>query len=87
MLAAITSTLAKPAVKYGLAALAALALVGGALWYVHSVREAGRAEGSAQTQIVVQQKTIETQRKINDAEAKGPRTKSDAVRRLRDGTF
>jgi hypothetical protein len=84
---AIPAFLAKPAVKWGGLALLGLALVVGALWYAGHLRSEGKKEGAAETTVIVQQKTIEVQRKINDAESKGPRTKSDAELRLRAGTF
>jgi hypothetical protein len=60
------------------AALAAIAL--GALWWVFS-----EGKHSARTDSL--EKTIETQRSITDADARGPRTPDDVDRRLRDGSF
>lgn len=87
MFASAAAFFAKPLVKWGALALAALGLVVGALWYAGHLRSEGKKEGAAETTVIVQQKTIEVQRKINDAESKGPRTRSHAIDRLDAGTF
>jgi hypothetical protein len=64
---------------------AAIAItVAGGLWFVF---HKGETSGAAAVTVKVQQRTIEVQRKITDAEAAGPRTPSDVVQRLLDGTF
>lgn len=73
--------------KWTWIAAAVVVAVTAALLYRAHVYDSGVSAGSAQTQIVVQQKTIEVQRKINDAESKGPRTRDDAINRLDAGTF
>lgn len=61
-------------------AVAVAVLVVGAAWWLYDSggdAERGRAAG----------RTIETQRSITDADARGPRTPDAVDRRLRDGTF
>ncbi len=60
-----------------------LAILAG-VWFVY---HKGETAGSAAVTNVVQQTTIEVQRKMDDAQAHGPRTQSDAIKRLRDHTF
>lgn len=52
----------------------------GAMWWAF-------AEGKDAARTDSLGKTIETQRSITDADARGPRTPDDVDRRLRDGTF
>jgi hypothetical protein len=57
-----------------------MATVLGAMWWAFSEgKDAGRTDNI--------EKTIATQRSINDADAHGPRTPDDVDRRLRDGNF
>jgi hypothetical protein len=65
----------------------ALLAVVGALGYSAFVYHKGESAGGAAVTAKVQQKTIQTQRKIDDAEAHGPRTPHDVSRRMRDGSF
>lgn len=68
---------AKPLVRYGLIALAVLALVGGALWYVDDVRDEGVESGAATVTNAVQKETIE---KLHEAQQSKERT-DEEVRR------
>lgn len=62
-----------------LALAAAIAVLAAAWWLYDEGRDAGRADSL--------RGTIDTQRKINDADALGPRTPDDVDKRLRDGRF
>lgn len=63
--------------------LAGLAIAGAVLLAVLKIRQGGRdAERADQLQ-----RNAETQRRITDADAAGPRTPDDVDRRLRDGSF
>jgi hypothetical protein len=75
--------LAKPAAKWILAGVVAIALAGAAVYITGALRQGGRdAERADQGA-----KTIKRQEKINDADARGPRTPDAVDRRLRDGSF
>ena len=69
--------------RFGLAAIVAVVAVGAILWIYEEGKEAG---GDAVRADSIE-KTIETQRRIDDAEARGPRTPDDVDQRLRDGKF
>lgn len=64
----------------GLAVLAVVAAVAGALWYAYSEGKASE-RGKQATQVV------KTQQRINKADAKGPRTATEVDNRLKEGTF
>lgn len=72
--------LTSPTGRIILAVLAAIALFGGYTLYVY---DSGR--GAAKTEDL--KATIETQKKIDDAQAHGPRTPDAVDQRLRDGSF
>lgn len=79
MMALLTSPLA----KWLIAGIVAVVLAGAAVYVTGALRQAGRdAERADQNA-----KTLETQEKINDADARGPRTPDAVDRRLRDGKF
>jgi hypothetical protein len=73
--------------KWTWIAVGVLVAITAALLYIAHVRNEGIAEGEAKVEVIVQQHTIQTQRKMDNAEAKGPRTQSDVVKRMRDGSF
>lgn len=60
--------------------IAIAVLLAGAAWWLYDA--GGDAERGRSAE-----KTIETQRSITDADARGPRTPDDVDRRLRDGSF
>lgn len=63
--------------------IVAFAAIGAVVIVLARAFGAGRAaEKAAQ-----QERTIETQRRIQDADARGPRTADDVDKRLRDGSF
>ncbi len=61
----------------------AAALIGAVVLVLARVFGAGKAAQRFEQL----QDTVETQRRIQDADAAGPRTADDVDRRLRDGTF
>jgi hypothetical protein len=61
----------------------ALALAGALTYAVSTLRQGGRDAERADTNATV----IETQERIKDADAAGPRTPDATERRLRDGSF
>jgi hypothetical protein len=69
--------------KFGLAVIAAVAVLGVVGW----IYLEGRSSGGNAARVDQLGKTIETQRSITDADAHGPRTPDDVDRRLRDGSF
>lgn len=69
--------------KLGIA-LVAIVAAGGVAFYIY---DEGRDSGSTAVRVEHLEKTNETQRKIEDADAHGPRTPDDVDRRLRDGRF
>ena len=77
------AVLANPIIKWLIAGIVAVVLAGAADYLTGALRQAGcdaeRADQNA--------KTLETQGKINDADARGPRTPDAVDRRLRDGSF
>jgi hypothetical protein len=72
MLAFITS-------KTGLALIGAAAIVLLLMFVFHKGEQAGKADDL--------KTTVETQKRIDDADAKGPRTSGDVDKRLKDGRF
>ncbi len=64
-------------VVIGVAFLWGLVLLVGKLMSAGAAKERGKQ----------MEETVETQRRIQDADAAGPRTADDVDRRLRDGTF
>jgi hypothetical protein len=74
------SPLAVKAIAAGAVLLAILAGV----WFIY---HKGETSGGAAVTVKVQQRTIEVQRKITDAEDRAPRTPRDVSKRLRDGSF
>lgn len=75
--------LTKPIAKWIVAGVATIAIAGAAVYVTGALRQGGRdAERADQGA-----KTIKTQEKINDADARGPRTPDAVDRRLRDGSF
>ena len=69
--------------KLGLAVIAAVAALGIAGW----IYLEGRSTGGNAIRVDQLERTNETQRRITDADAHGPRTPDDVDRRLRDGSF
>jgi hypothetical protein len=69
--------------KLGLALIAVVA-VGGIAFFIY---DEGKDAGQTGVRVEQLEKTNETQRKIEDADAHGPRTPDDVDRRLRDGSF
>jgi len=69
--------------KLGIALLAVVAAGGIALF----IYDEGKDSGETGVRVEQLEKTNETQRKIDDADARGPRTPDDVDRRLRDGSF
>ena len=69
--------------KLGIALVAVVA-AGGIAFFVY---DKGHDSGSTEVRAEQLEKTNETQRKIEDADAHGPRTPDDVDRRLRDGRF
>lgn len=69
--------------KAGLALIVVVVAAGGAFW----IYEEGKGSGKTEVRVEQLEKTNETQRKIEDADARGPRTPDDVDRRLRDGSF
>jgi hypothetical protein len=69
--------------KAGLALIAIVIAAGGVFW----IYEEGKGSGQTGVRVEQLEKTNETQRKIEDADAHGPRTPDDVDRRLRDGSF
>ena len=59
--AIVGTTLAKPLVKYGLLAAAALLLVGGTHWYVQSERAAAKKAGQNEVIVKTQENTVREQ--------------------------
>jgi uncharacterized membrane-anchored protein len=77
MIPVVATWLAKPAVKYGLIALAVLSLVGGTLLIVRNIYSKGEKAGGAGVTSAVQTETI---RQVDDA--RKAKEKADAeVRR------
>lgn len=75
--------LARPIAKWLIVGVIAAVLAGAAVYLTGALRQAGRdAERADQNA-----KTIQIQEKINDADARGPRTPDAVDRRLRDGNF
>ena len=54
---------------------------------VWSAYRAGKREGEMKSDLRHATKGAETQRRMNDADSRGPRTGNDAADRMRDGTF
>ena len=79
----MTSAIAFLTSKLGIALVAVVAAGGIALL----MYDKGRDSGSSEVRVEQLEKTNETQRKIEDADAHGPRTPDDVDRRLRDGRF
>lgn len=69
--------------KFVAYALAALAVAGAVVLVLARAFGAGRAAEKAEQL----ERTNETQRRIQDADAAGPRTADDVDKRLSDGTF
>lgn len=65
--------------KAGLALIGAAAAVLLMLFVFHKGEQAGKADDL--------KATTDTQRRIDDADARGPRTSDDVDKRLRDGKF
>lgn len=83
MIDTIAALVAKPAAKWLAGGAVALLLAGAAVYVTSTLRQGGRdAERADQNA-----RTIKTQEKINDADARGPRTPDAVDRRLRDGKF
>lgn len=75
--------IAQPIVKWIIGGLAVIAVAGTAAYVTSSLRQGGRdAERADQNA-----RTLKTQEKINDADARGPRTPDAVDKRLRDGSF
>ena len=69
--------------KFGIALVAVVA-AGGLAFFIY---DKGHDSGTAEVRVEQLEKTNEIQRKIEDADAHGPRTPDDVDRRLRDGRF
>ncbi|SEP41450.1 hypothetical protein SAMN02990966_05905 [Rhodospirillales bacterium URHD0017] len=69
--------------KLGIALVAVVAAGGIALF----IYDKGHDSGTTEVRVEQLEKTNEIQRKIEDADAHGPRTPDDVDRRLRDGRF
>jgi hypothetical protein len=69
--------------KLGIALLAVVAL----LVVVGVIYFQSRNAGGSAVRVEQLERTNETQRKIDDADARGPRTPGDVDQRLRDGRF
>jgi len=69
--------------KLGIASLAVVAV----LVAVGVIYFQGRSAGESAIRVEQLERTNETQRKIDDADARGPRTPGDVDQRLRDGRF
>ena len=69
--------------KLGIASLAVVAV----LVAVGVIYFQGRSAGGSAIRVEQLERTNETQRKIDDADARGPRTPGDVDQRLRDGRF
>lgn len=65
-------------------AAAIVITVAGGIWFIF---HKGETSGAAAVTVRVQQRTIEVQGKINDAQNAGPRTPSDVSKLLRAGAF
>jgi hypothetical protein len=65
--------------KFALYASVAMAAAGAAWWFYDAGGDAVRVDHL--------NRTLETQRRIDDADAHGPRTPDDVDQRLRDGKF
>lgn len=83
----LAAKFATPAVKYGLLAVGAVALVLGALWYIDNVREEGVEAGKTAVESEVKTNTIIIQREITRAEKAAPRTRRAVADSLRSGAF
>ena len=68
---------------YGLMLVAVIGAVG----FMAVVYHKGETAGGAAVEKKVQVITQKTQKRIDDAEAHGPRTSRDVSKRMRDGTF
>lgn len=64
-----------------------LVLAGAVIVAVGLIYWFGKRAGLTEAQLDGLRRTVETQRRIIDADARGPRTADDAARRMRDGTF
>lgn len=64
-----------------------LILAGAVIVAVGAIYFLGRRAGLSEAQLAGLKRTVETQRRITDADAAGPRTANDAARRMRDGSF
>lgn len=68
---------------YGLVLLAVL----GGLIAAGVIYTKGEHKGEATVKAADQKATIKTQKRIDDAESRAPRTPADVSKRLRDGSF
>ena len=64
-----------------------LVLAGAVIVAVGVIYFLGRRAGLSEAQLAGLKRTIETQRRITDADANGPRTADDASERMRRGDF
>ena len=69
--------------RFGLALIGAVAALGAIVW----IYEEGKDAGATDVLVDDLKATTETQRRIDDADAHGPRTPDDVDKRLRDGRF
>jgi hypothetical protein len=69
-----------------IAAGVVIAITAAGLYLLH-VYNSGVASGAAAVTVVVQQKTIQTQQKMDKAQDAGPHTQSDVVKSLRAHAF
>jgi len=65
--------------RLGLAVIGAVVALGTVVWVYEEGKDAGQVDDL--------KATTETQRRIDDADAHGPRTPDDVDKRLRDGRF
>jgi hypothetical protein len=65
--------------RLGLAVIGAVVALGAIVWVYEEGKDAGHVDDL--------KATTETQRRIDDADAHGPRTPDDVDKRLRDGRF
>ena len=62
----------------------AIVVTAGSVWFVY---HKGESAGAANVTTQVQQNTINTQRKMDDAQSNSPRTPRDVSKLLRDHKF
>lgn len=87
MIAGLIAKFGGPALKYGLIALALVAAVVAALFYIDGVREEGFKAGKAETEVQVITNTVIVKEKIQRAEQAAPRTRRAVGDSLRSGSF